>query len=129
MSADIIHPGHINIIKTAAKYGRVMVGLFSDEAIRTYKPEPAMNYEMRKTVVENLKNVMYVVKQETKDYSDNLMKFKPEYMVHGTDWKEGPLKEVRQKAIDLMATRGGEVIEPEYTKGVSSSEIKNKMKN
>ena len=129
MSADIIHPGHINIIKTAAKYGRVMVGLFSDEAIRTYKPEPAMNYEMRKTVVENLKNVMYVVKQETKDYSDNLMKFKPEYMVHGTDWKEGPLKEVRQKAIDLMATWGGEVIEPEYTKGVSSSEIKNKMKN
>ena len=129
MSADIIHPGHINIIKTAAKYGRVMVGLFSDEAIRTYKPEPAMNYEMRKTVVENLKNVMYVVKQETKDYSDNLIKYKPEFMVHGTDWKEGPLKEVRQKAIDLMATWGGEVIEPEYTKGVSSSEIKNKMKN
>ena len=57
MSADIVHPGHINIIKTASKLGRVMVGLFSDEAIRTYKPEPYMNFEMRKTVIENIKGV------------------------------------------------------------------------
>lgn len=127
MSADIIHPGHINIIKTAAKYGRVMVGLFSDEAIRSYKPEPYMTYEQRKIVIENIKGVMYVVKQETKDYSDNLKRFKPEYMVHGTDWRTGPLSDVRQKAIDLMAEWGGTVIEPDYTQGVSSSEIKKKV--
>lgn len=128
MSADIIHPGHINIIKEAAKHGRVMVGLFSDEAIRTYKPEPYMNYEQRKTVVENIKGVKYVVRQETKDYSDNLNKYKPDVMVHGTDWRQGPLAEVRQKAIDLMATWGGEVIEPEYTQGVSSSQFKKMVK-
>ena len=128
MAADIIHPGHINIIKTAAKYGRVMVGLFSDEAIKTYKPDPYMNFEQRKAVVENIKGVEYVVRQGTKDYEDNLRRYQPDIMVHGTDWREGPLAEVRQKAIDIMAEWGGEVIEPDYTKGVSSSVLKEKAK-
>ena len=123
MAVDILHPGHINIIKEAAKYGKVVVGLFSDEAIKSYKRMPYMNYEMRKIIIENVKGVDEVICQETKDYSDNLIKLKPKYMVHGTDWKEGPLADVRQKAIDLMASWGGEVIEPEYTKGVSSSQL------
>ena len=128
MSADIIHPGHINILKTAAKLGRVMVGLFSDEAIRTYKPEPYMTYEQRKVVVENIKGVTYVVRQETKDYSDNLERFHPDIMVHGTDWRKGPLARVRAKAIKLMSTWGGKVVEPEYTQGVSSSQLKAKVR-
>lgn len=128
MAADIIHPGHINILKTAASLGRVMVGLFSDEAIRTYKPEPYMNYEQRKTVLENLKGVDVVVMQETKDYEPNLRRFKPDYMVHGTDWREGPLAQVRQKAFDVMAEWGGEIVEPEYTQGVSSTEFKKKVR-
>ncbi len=128
MAADIIHPGHINILKTAASLGRVMVGLFSDEAIRTYKPEPYMNYEQRKIVLENLKGVDVVVMQETKDYEPNLRRFKPDYMVHGTDWREGPLAQVRQKAFDVMAEWGGEIVEPEYTQGVSSTEFKKKVR-
>lgn len=123
MAVDILHPGHINIIKEAAKYGKVVVGLFSDEAIKSYKRVPYMSYEMRKIIIENVKGVDEVICQETKDYSDNLIKLKPKYMVHGTDWRDGPLAAVRQKAIDLMASWGGEVIEPEYTKGVSSSQL------
>ncbi|MCI7501216.1 MAG: adenylyltransferase/cytidyltransferase family protein [Campylobacter sp.] len=123
MAVDILHPGHINIIKEAAKYGQVIVGLFSDEAIKSYKRVPYMNYEMRKIIIENVKGVDEVICQEIKDYSPNLIKLKPKYMVHGTDWREGPLADVRQKAIDLMASWGGEVIEPEYTKGVSSSQL------
>jgi phosphoenolpyruvate phosphomutase len=64
-----------------------------------------------------------VIPQITKDYEPNLRKLKPDYMVHGTDWRKGPLAEVRQKAIDTMAEWGGEVIEPEYTQGVSSTQI------
>lgn len=128
MSADIIHPGHINILKTASELGYVIVGLFSDEAIRTYKPEPYMNYEQRKIVIESLKYVDQVVKQESKDYEPNLRKFQPAYMVHGTDWREGPLAKVREKAIGVMAEWNGEIVEPEYTKNVSSSEIKKKFK-
>ena len=123
MAVDILHPGHINIIKEAAKYGKVIVGLLSDEAIKSYKSVPYMNYEMRKIIIENVKGVDEVICQEIKDYSPNLIKLKPKYMVHGTDWREGPLADVRQKAIDLMASWGGEVIEPEYTKGVSSSQL------
>ena len=123
MAVDILHPGHINIIKEAAKYGKVIVGLFSDEAIKSYKRVPYMNYEMRKIIIENVKGVDEIICQEIKDYSPNLIKLKPKYMVHGTDWRQGPLADVRQKAIDLMASWGGEVIEPEYTKGVSSSQL------
>lgn len=128
MAADIIHPGHINILKTAASLGRVVVGLFSDEAIHSYKPEPYMSYEERKAVVESLKYVDEVTCQETKDYSDNLRRYRPDYMVHGTDWRTGPLAEVRQSAIDLMTQWGGEVVEPDYTQGVSSTKFKQKVK-
>ncbi len=123
MAADIVHPGHVNILKTAASYGDVIVGLFTDEAIAEYKRVPYMKYEQRKIVIENMKGVVQVVPQITKDYEPNLRKFKPDYMVHGTDWRTGPLAAVRQKAIDTMAEWGGEVIEPEYTQGVSSTQI------
>ena len=128
MAADIIHPGHVNILKTAASYGDVIVGLFTDEAIASYKRVPYMPYEQRAVVIENMKGVVKVIPQYTKDYEDNLRMLKPKYMVHGTDWRTGPLAAVRQKAIDIMAEWGGEVIEPEYTQGVSSSLIQQKIK-
>lgn len=127
MAVDIVHPGHINIIKTAAELGEVMVGLFSDEAIATYKKPPLMTYEDRRTVIENIKGVSRVVCQEVRDYEPNLRKYKPDYMVHGTDWREGPLADVRAKAIQVMSEWGGRIVEPEYTKGISSSGLKKKM--
>ncbi|MBQ6450473.1 MAG: adenylyltransferase/cytidyltransferase family protein [Solobacterium sp.] len=128
MAADIVHPGHINIIKAAAQYGEVIVGLFTDEAIASYKRVPYMPYEQRKIVIENIKGVSQVIPQYTRDYEDNLRMLKPNYMVHGTDWREGPLADVRAKAIATMAEWGGEVIEPEYTKGVSSTMIQKAIK-
>ena len=128
MAADIVHPGHINILKKARALGTVMVGLFTDEAIRSYKPEPYMNYEKRAAVISEIKGVVFVVPQLSRDYQPNLMKFHPEYMVHGTDWRNGPLAEVRRQAIELMAQWGGKVVEPEYTQGVSSTELKKKAK-
>lgn len=128
MAVDILHEGHINIINIAQQYGRVMVGLFTDEAIASYKRVPYMKYEQRKAVVQSIKGVAEVVPQLTRDYEDNLRKYKPKYMVHGTDWREGPLADVRQKAIDILAEWGGKIIEPEYTKGVSSSLIQKQIK-
>ena len=106
MAVDILHPGHINIIKVSQEYGRVMVGLFTDEAIASYKRIPYMTYEQRKIVIENVKGVDEVVPQLTRDYEDNLRKYKPDYMVHGTDWREGPLADVREKAIKILAEWG-----------------------
>jgi cytidyltransferase-like protein len=127
MACDIIHPGHINIIKTAAKYGRVVVGLFTDEAIASYKRVPYMPYEQRKIVVENIKGVSEVIPQETRDYIPNVRKLQADFMVHGKDWREGPLAAVRQQAIDAMKEWGGQVIEPDYTAGVSSTMIQKKI--
>ena len=128
MAADIVHPGHINIIKAASQYGEVIVGLFTDEAIASYKRVPYMPYEQRKIVIENIKGVSQVIPQYTRDYEDNLRMLKPDYMVHGTDWREGPLADVRAKAIATMAEWGGEVVEPEYTRGVSSTMIQKAIK-
>jgi phosphoenolpyruvate phosphomutase len=79
-------------------------------------------------VIENIKGVSQVIPQYTRDYEDNLRMLKPDYMVHGTDWREGPLADVRAKAIATMAEWGGEVVEPEYTKGVSSTMIQKAIK-
>ena len=124
MAADIIHPGHINIIQTAARYGRVIVGLFTDEAIASYKKPPCMTYEQREIVVRNLKGVADVVPQHSRDYDENLVTLKPDFMVHGKDWREGPLAAFRERSIVTMKAWGGQVVEPEYTTGVSSSAIK-----
>ncbi|MCI5597663.1 MAG: adenylyltransferase/cytidyltransferase family protein [Lachnospiraceae bacterium] len=128
MAVDILHPGHINILKIASQYGRVIVGLFTDEAIASYKRVPYMTYEERKDVVENIKGVSDVIPQKTRDYEENLRLLKPRYMVHGTDWRVGPLADVRQKAINILKEWGGEIVEPEYTKGVSSSLIQQKIR-
>ena len=127
MAADIVHPGHINIIKKAKRYGKVYVGLFTDEAISSYKKPPVMSFDQRRIVIENIKGVNEVIPQLTKDYDENLRKLKPDYMIHGKDWREGPLADVRKKAIETMKEWGGQVIEPDYTQGVSSSMLKEKL--
>ena len=123
MSADIIHPGHLNIIKEAAKLGDVTVGVLTDAAIASYKRLPYMAYEQRAEVVRALKGVAEVIPQEQLDYIPNLLKLKPDYVVHGTDWREGVQAKTRQRVIDTLATWGGQLVEPEYTEGISSTQL------
>ena len=123
MSADIIHPGHLNIIKEAAKLGDVTVGVLTDAAIASYKRLPYMSYEQRAAVVCALKGVNEVIPQEQLDYIPNLLKLKPNYVVHGTDWREGVQAKTRQRVIDTLAAWGGELVEPEYTEGISSTQL------
>ena len=122
MSADIIHPGHLNIIKEASKLGEVTVGVLTDAAIASYKRLPYMNYAQRAAVVRALKGVAEVIPQEQLDYI-NLLKLKPDYVVHGTDWREGVQAKTRQRVIDTLASWGGELVEPEYTEGISSTQL------
>ena len=123
MSADIIHPGHLNIIKEAAKLGDVTVGVLTDAAIASYKRLPYMNYEQRAAVVAALKGVTRVIPQEQLDYIPNLLKLKPDFVVHGTDWREGVQAKTRQGVIDTLAQWGGKLVEPEYTPGISSTQL------
>ena len=121
MSADLIHHGHLNIIKVARELGEVTVGLLTDEAIASYKRVPLLSYEQRKVIVESLKGVARVVPQTTLDYVPNLRKLRPDYVVHGDDWQTGIQREVRQRVIDALQDWGGELVEPEYTPGISST--------
>ena len=95
MGADIIHSGHLNIINKAKKYGDITVGLFTDSAIAEYKSLPLINYSQRLEIMKNLKGVYKIVKQDTWDYSKNLNKLKPNYLIHGDDWKNGIQKKTR----------------------------------
>lgn len=121
MSADLIHPGHLNIIAEAAKYGDITIGLLTDRAIASYKRLPYMSYEQRKIVVESIKGVAEVVPQDTLDYVPNLRRLKPDYVVHGDDWRTGPQKDTRTRVIDALGEWGGQLIEPAYTEGISST--------
>ena len=123
-SVDILHEGHINILKTAAKYGDVTVGLLTDKAIASYKRLPHFTYQKRKLVIENVKYVSRVVPQKTSDYSENLNKYKPDYVIHGNDWKFGIQKKIREKVIKTLKKWKGKLIEVEYTKDISSEKIK-----
>lgn len=123
MSADIIHPGHLNIIKVARELGEVTVGVLTDEAIASYKRLPFMSYEQRKTVVENIKGVACVIPQTTLDYVPNLRKLKPDYVVHGDDWRTGIQGDTRERVIEVLKEWGGELIEPPYTQGISSTKL------
>ena len=123
MSADIIHPGHLNIVAEAAKLGEGTVGVLTDAAIASYKRLPYMNYEQRAAVVAALKGVTRVVPQETLNYIPNLEKYKPDFVVHGTDWRNGVQAKTRQGVIDTLATWGGKLVEPEYTEGISSTQL------
>ena len=123
MSADLVHPGHLNILKKASELGEVTVGLLTDAAIASYKRIPYMAFDQRRQIIENIKGVSQVVAQETLDYVPNLRRLKPRYVVHGDDWREGVQRETRQRVIDALAEWGGELVEVPYTQGISSTKL------
>lgn len=128
MSADLIHPGHLNIINAAKKLGEVTIGLLTDKAIASYKRLPYLTFDQRKLIIENIKGVDSVIPQETLDYGPNLKKLKPDYVVHGDDWKTGAQQQTRQKVIDTLKEWNGELVEVEYTKGISSTQLNTSLK-
>ena len=106
MVADIMHPGLTRIINEGARYGDVIIGLFTDKAVAEYKRLPYLTYEQRKEVVENIKGVSEVVAQDEWSYIPNLRRLKPDYIIHGDDWKLGMDMELREEVIKTMADMG-----------------------
>ena len=125
-SADILHEGHINIINKASKLGKLVVGLLTDEAISSFKNIPFLNYNQRYSIIKNIRKISKVIPQTTLDYTNNLRKLKPNYVVHGDDWKSGVLKSTRLKVVKELKKWSGKLIEFPYHQGVSSSLIKKK---
>ena len=124
MIGDIMHPGLINIITEGAKYGDVMIGLFTDRAIATHKRLPYLTYDQRKAVIEKIVGVKTIVPQEEWSYVENLKRYKPDYIIHGDDWLYGSDKYIRDEVFKVMEAQGGKVIEIPYTKGISATGLK-----
>ncbi|MBS0151725.1 MAG: phosphoenolpyruvate mutase [Nitrospira sp.] len=129
MTVDILHHGHINVIETARQYGEVLVGLLTDSAIADHKRLPHLTYQQRQRIVGNIVGVSKIVPQEEWDYAPNIRRYRPDFMVHGDDWLDGPLAPYRARAIEALQIYGGSLIEIPYTPGVSSHALAAQMRS
>ncbi len=124
---DLLHAGHIRILKKAAELGEVTVGLLTLKATGELNDVPYLGYEQRKMVLENLNMVAGLVPQESASYRDNLESLKPNYVVHGDDWKQTSHKKYREEVITVLKQWGGELIEIPYSNDISDMKIKDEM--
>ena len=129
ITGDIIHPGIVNVISEGAKYGELTIGLLTDNAIVSHKRLPYLTYEQRKKVVENIKGVKRVVPQEEWSYVENLKKYRPDFMIHGDDWKTNYLSAIREECFEVMKQWGGTIIEIPYTQGINSTALADNAKS
>ena len=127
-STDIIHSGHIAILNKAKKLGKVIVGVLSDEAVCNYKQFPLLPYEERKALFENISGIYQVVCQEELSYRKNLEKYKPNYVVHGDDWKTGFQKPIRDEVVELLAQYGGRLVEFPYSDEKKYRDLDDRMR-
>ena len=122
-ASDIIHGGHIAIIKKAQKLGKLIIGVLSDEAVASYKRLPLVPASERKLMFENIAGVYKVVDQNTLSYKDNLEKYKPSIVVHGDDWVTGFQRPIRDEVTSILATYGGKLVEYPYSDDPKYAEI------
>ena len=122
-STDIIHGGHIAIIKKAQKLGRLIIGVLSDEAVASYKRLPLVPASERKVMFENISGIYKVVDQETLSYAENLKKYKPSIVVHGDDWVTGFQRPIRNEVTAILASYGGKLVEYPYSSDPKYTEI------
>ncbi len=127
LSVDVLHHGHINLINHAKKYGKVTAGLLTDSAISIKKRLPLLNYSQRKKILENISGISKVIPQNEWEYSKNILRIKPDYMIHGDDWIHGSDKDLRNSTIKALKKIGGKLIEIPHTKNISSYSLKERM--
>ncbi len=118
---DVIHEGHLNIINNATKYGEVVVGVMDDKASIKFNRFPSISFDERVRMVESIEGISKVIPQHTVMYDDVLPDLKPDYVIHGDNWTEGPEKAIRENVIRLLGEYGGQLIEIPYTR---SEEVK-----
>ncbi len=115
-STDLIHGGHISIIKKAARLGKLIVGVLSDKAVASYRRYPLVPESERMKLFESISGVSKVVLQENLSYRENLLRYKPDYVVHGDDWVSGFQRPVRDEVEEVLASYGGKLVEFPYSK-------------
>lgn len=114
-STDVIHEGHLNVIREAKKYGSVIAGIMSDSAMVKFDRYPTISFQERIKMFEKQNDIDEVIIQEEVMYENNLRKIKPDYVIHGDNWRNGAQAAVRQNVVEVLKEWGGELIEVPYT--------------
>lgn len=125
---DVIHDGHLNILKHASQYGRVIVGCLSDKEMIRCTKFPTVTEEERLNLYKSLEGVDEVILQNDMLYDDVIQCLHPDYIVHGDNWKEGPEKTIRDHIEQLLSEYGGEIIDVPYTYSESVKKVDQKLK-
>ena len=128
VSSEFVHPGILNVLAKGCELGEVTVGILTDEVIAAYKRMPLLDFETRTQVFDSVKGVSAVVAQTTMSYRDNLLALKPDYVLHGDDWRSGVQSNIRKEVVELLAQWGGELVEVPYTVGVSSTGFEQELR-
>ena len=126
-ATELIHSGHIAIIRQAAKLGRLVVGVLSDEAIATYRRRPLFSLDERLNLFRNIKGISDVMVQDTLSYAETLRRLKPNYVVHGDDWHSGRQKDIRDEVVNVLAEYGGQLVEFPYTKNETYLKVERQL--
>lgn len=127
-SADVIHSAHIAMIKKAACYGHLIVGVMSDEAEATYRRLPLLPFEERKNLFRNIVGVDMVVEQKSLSYKENIREYQPDIVIHGDDWRQGVQKTIREEVIEELNKYGGRLIEFPYSDDEKFQDIDRRMR-
>ena len=127
-STDMIHSGHIAIIKKASKLGKLIVGVLTDEVVASYRRFPLIPFAERKSLMANIAGVSRVVEQNTLSYADILRELKPDFVVHGDDWKTGFQSTVRDEVIEVLSEFGGKLVEFPYSGDPKYQELERKFR-
>lgn len=125
---DVIHQGHLNVIEHARAYGKVVIGALSDEVLIRYNKFPTISLDQRIRMYEALDGVDRVIVQDSIMYDEVIGKLRPDYVVHGDNWKEGPEAAIRENVKSLLAAYGGELVEVPYTRNPEVREIDRQLK-
>lgn len=128
-ATDVIHEGHMNVVREAKKYGRVVGGVLCDSAMIRFNRFPTVSFEERLQMVKDIEEIDEVVVQNETMYENILSEVKPDYVIHGDNWCEGPEKAIRDNAVKVMAELGGEVIEVPYTRNESVKKVDDRIKD
>lgn len=128
LGTDVIHEGHLNILKHAQEYGTVVVGALSDKALIRYSRFPTVSQEERVKLYESLEGVSRVIIQDDYLYDDVIATLKPDYVVHGDNWQNGPERAIRNNIEGLLATYGGTLIEVPYTRSEQARKVDQQLR-
>ena len=121
---DVLHAGHVRLIKEGSKYGEVIIGLLTKEACAELNDIPFIDYKKRKEVIESLSSVSKVIKQDSASYLKNLNSLKPDYVLHGNDWVNTFQKKYRDEVLNYFKNNKGKLIEIPYSNDVNALKIK-----